>query len=133
MQRRFDGTVERWSYAELWDNSLAVASALVAGGLGKGERVGVLMTNRAELLAAMFGTALAGGVATPLSTFSTASELEQLLAATACPVLLFEQRVLKRDFMQMLCEIEPQIAAAAPGALASLKLPFLRWLVVVDG
>jgi len=96
--RRLDGAAERWSYSELWEQSLTVAKALVAGGLDKGERVGVLMTNWPEFLAAVFGTALAGGVATPLSTFSKTTELAQLLAAAACPVLLFEKQVLKRDF-----------------------------------
>ena len=81
----------RWSYRELWDRSIEVARALVAAGLGKGERVGVLMTNNAEFLATVFGTALAGGVATPLSTFSTPHELDHLLAASACSFLLFER------------------------------------------
>ncbi len=127
-----DGSPERWSYAELWDRSIAVAKSLIACGLGKGERVGVLMTNRAEFLAAVFGTALAGGVAAPLSTFSTPAELRQLLAASACSVLLLERRVLKKDFARMLCELEPAIGAAQPGALATPGLPFLRRLAMVE-
>jgi acyl-CoA synthetase (AMP-forming)/AMP-acid ligase II len=90
------------------------------------------MTNRAEFLAAVFGTALAGGVAAPLSTFSTASELQYLLESSACSVLLFEPQVLKKDFAQALCELEPAIATAAPGALLSLKFPFLRHLAMLD-
>jgi fatty-acyl-CoA synthase len=132
VQRRSDGTLERWSYRELWDRSINVAKALVACGLGKGERVGVLMTNRAEFLSAVFGIALAGGVAAPLSTFSTAHELEYLVASSACSVLLLERRVLKKDFAQMLCELEPAIGTAAPGQLVSLKFPFLRHLATVD-
>jgi len=127
-----DGSPERWSYAELWDRSVGVARSLIACGLGKGERVGVLMTNRAEFLAAVFGTALAGGVATPLSTFSTPVELRQLLAASACSVLLLERRVLKKDFAQTLLELEPVIGAARPGALATPGLPFLRRLAMVE-
>jgi acyl-CoA synthetase (AMP-forming)/AMP-acid ligase II len=133
VQTRADGTAERWSYRELWARSLRVAKALTACGLGKGERVGVLMTNRAEFLAAMFGTALAGGVAAPLSTFSTASELEHLVAGSACSVLLLERQVLKKDFAQILCDIDPAIGAGGPDALASLKFPFLRRLAMVDG
>jgi fatty-acyl-CoA synthase len=131
-QRRTDGSVERWSYRDLWNRSVDVAKALVAGGLGKGERVGVLMTNRAEFLSAVFGTGLAGGTAVPLSTFSTPHELDYLLAASACSVLLYERHVLKKDFSQILCEIDPAIAGAPPGGLVSLKFPFLRRLAVVD-
>src|SRR5260370_13079912 len=76
VQRRRNGTMERWSYRELWDRSIEVAKALVACGLAKGERVGVLMTNRAEFLSAAFGTALARVIAPPLITFSTPHELQ---------------------------------------------------------
>ncbi len=132
VQTHSDGTLERWSYTELWEHSLAVAKSLVACGLGKGERVGVLMTNRAELLAAVFGTALAGGVATLLSTFSTAAELEYLLANAGCSVLLLEREVLKKDFSRILCELDPGILTAQPGALASNRFPFLRQLAMLD-
>ena len=132
-QRRPDGAVERWSYRDLWDRSVEVARALAACGLGKGERVGVLMTNRAEFLAAVFGAALAGGVAAPLSTFSTADELDHLVSASACSVLLLERRVLKKDFAAILGGLEPAITGAEPGRLAAPKFPFLRRIAVVDG
>jgi fatty-acyl-CoA synthase len=133
VQRRPDGSMERWSYRDLWERSVAVANSLVACRLGKSERVGVLMTNRAEFLSAVFGTALAGGVAAPLSTFSTAHELEYLIASSACSVLLLERDVLKKDFAQIICDLDPAIPVAEPGSLASLKFPFLRYLAMVDG
>jgi fatty-acyl-CoA synthase len=40
--------------------------------------------------------------------------------------------VLKKDFSQILCVLEPAIGARSPGGLASQKFPFLRRLVVVD-
>ena len=75
---RADG-VTRWTYAELWERAIEVARALRACGVGKDGRVGVLMTNRPEWLAAVFGISLAGGVAVTLSTFSTPAELDYLL------------------------------------------------------
>ena len=74
--------VERWTYATLWDRSLEVARALIACGAGKDSRVGILMTNRPEWIAGVFGTALAGGVAVTISTFSTAPELDYMLQAS---------------------------------------------------
>jgi acyl-CoA synthetase (AMP-forming)/AMP-acid ligase II len=126
-----DGSVVRWTYAELLDRAQAVARSLIACGVAKGERVGVLMTNRPEWLSAMFGVGLAGGVAAALSTFSTTAELEFLLQQSAVSVLLFEGQVLKKDFLAVLHELEPAIDAAAPGRLASTKFPFLRRLAVV--
>ncbi|MFP5307269.1 MAG: class I adenylate-forming enzyme family protein [Gammaproteobacteria bacterium] len=126
------GGVERWSYATLRDKSVEVVKALIACGVGKDSRVGILMTNRPEYLSALFGTALAGGVSVGISTFSTAAELEQLLAVSGFSVLLFDGRVLKKDFGGVLTELEPKMCTAEPGQLQSAKFPFLRHLVRLD-
>ena len=123
----------RWTYDDLWAHANVVARALIACGVGKGTRVGVLMTNRPEFLSAVFGTALAGGVAATLSTFSTQAELEHLLQISACSVLLLERTVLKKDFVETIAALEPAVATAAPGALASLRFPFLRHIVAIGG
>jgi fatty-acyl-CoA synthase len=123
--------VERWTYATLWERSVQVSRALLALGVGKDSRVGVMMTNRPEWIAAVFGVGLAGGVAVLLSTFSTPPELEYLLQASGVSVLLFERTVLKKDFAAILGELEPQIHTVAPGRLASARFPFLRHLAAV--
>jgi fatty-acyl-CoA synthase len=121
-----------WSYDELWQRSVEVAQALIAAGVGKDSRVGILMSNRPEYLSALFGTAMAGGVAVALSTFSTPYELEYLLQASAVSLLLYERQVLKKDFGAMLAELEPRIASAKPGQFSSVKFPFLQRLVALD-
>jgi fatty-acyl-CoA synthase len=121
-----------WSYSDLWDRSVEVARALIAAGAGKDARIGVLMTNRPEYLACVFGIALAGGVTVSLSTFSTPSELEYLLQAGAVSILLFDRQVLKKDFAATLAELEPRILQDAPDRLRSEKFPFLRRLVALD-
>ncbi|MFA7585214.1 MAG: class I adenylate-forming enzyme family protein [Novosphingobium sp.] len=125
-------SVERWTYDDLLARSLEVARALVACGVGKGTRVGILATNRLEFLSGVFGTALAGGVASTISTFFTAPELETVLKMAACSVLLVERRVLKKDFVAMLGELEPQVLQVAPGEIASEKLPYLRHIALID-
>jgi fatty-acyl-CoA synthase len=126
-----DGVV-RWSYATLWQRAVEIAQTLLACGVGKDTRVGVMMTNRLEFVAAVFGAGLAGGVAVPLSTFSTLPELEYLLKASCVSILLFEQTVAKKDFVEILETLEPMIATAQPGGLYSTKFPFLRRLAVVS-
>jgi fatty-acyl-CoA synthase len=126
------GSIERLSYADLWERSLEVAKALVACGIGKDSRVGVLMTNRLEWVSSCFGIALAGGTVVGLSTFSTPVELEHLLNASAVSILLFERNVVAKNFSAILQELEPLIGSADPGRLASFKFPYLRHLVVVD-
>ena len=129
---RVGEAVERWTYDDLWDRSMAVARALVACGVGKGTRVGILMTNRLEFLSALFGTALAGGVATTLSTFSTQAELDYLVASSGCSVLLLERKVLKKDFAEMLCAVEPLVGTSQPDRLESTRFPFLTHVAMVE-
>jgi fatty-acyl-CoA synthase len=124
-----DAGIVRWSYATLWDKSVEVAKSLIACGVGKDSRVGILMVNRPEYLSSVFGIGLAGGVAVALSTFSTPGELEHLIAESGISVLLFDGRVLKRDFGAVLAELEPALLQTAPGTLQSTRFPFLRRLV----
>ncbi len=126
------GEAQRWTYDELLARSMEVARSLVACGVGRGTRVGILVTNRLEFLSCAFGAALAGGIATTISTFFTTAELEVVLKESGCSVLLLERKVLKKDFAEMLMEIEPSIRNATPGDLASEKLPFLTHAAVID-
>jgi fatty-acyl-CoA synthase len=123
----------RWTYASLWDRAVEVARSLRACGVGRDSRVGILMTNRPEWIAAFFGVGLAGGVAVALSTFSTLPELEYLLRVSGVSILLFERSVANKDMAAMLGELEPEIRTATPGALLSLKFPLLRHVAAVDG
>lgn len=122
-----------WSYDELLARSIEVAKALIASGIGRDTRVGILMTNRPEFLAALFGTALAGGVPVALSTFAMPAELSYMLKASQISLLLFEQHILKKDFHAMLAELEPGITRGDPGQLACEAYPFLRHLVSLGG
>jgi acyl-CoA synthetase (AMP-forming)/AMP-acid ligase II len=126
-------SVTRWSYQELAQRANEVARALLACGVGKGTRVGVLMTNRPEFISAVFGISLAGGVATTLSTFSTQAELDYLLELSGISVLLMERKVLNKDFGTLLTELEPELGSGSPGALRSAKYPYLRHVAAVGG
>jgi fatty-acyl-CoA synthase len=128
-----DGQVVRWTYQDLFDRAMEVAKSLMALGIGKGTRVGILMTNRHEFLAAAFGAALAGGVAAPISTFYTPAELEVVLKASGVSCLLLERTVLKKDFAQVLLDLEPLARDCAPGELQSTRFPFLRYAAMIDG
>jgi fatty-acyl-CoA synthase len=123
--------VTRWSYTELWEQAMAVARALRAAGIGKDSRVGVLMTNRPEWLAAVFGVSLCGGVAVTLSTFSTPAELDHLLRVSGVAALLFERSAPKKDFAAILADLEPGVTSAPAGALDSTTYPFLRLLAMI--
>jgi long-chain acyl-CoA synthetase len=64
------------TYADLDRRTDALANGLTALGVGKGDRVGVLMRNRPELLEAMFACFKAGLCLVPLNSRFTADEIE---------------------------------------------------------
>lgn len=120
-----------WSYRDLRAQAESVARALIASGVGKGSRVGIMMTNRPEWAAAFFGVGLAGGIAVPLSTFSTAPELAYLLQSSGVSFLALEPNVARNDLLAAILELEPQLARPGAGQLQSLRFPFLRDVVVL--
>ena len=83
-----EGATVRWTYDDLEREARAIAAGLIAKDVGHSTRVAVVMGNRPEAVASIFGIALAGGVAVPLSTFSTSAELRLLLAHSAAAGVL---------------------------------------------
>ena len=125
-----NGQTVSWRYGELHQQAYRVARALIAAGTGKGTRIGVLMTNRPEFLSSVFGIALAGGVATTISTFSTPAELDYLIRLSGISTLLVERQVLKKDFVDILQTLEPELQHGE-GPLRSTRYPYLQRVVTV--
>ncbi len=130
--RDLSGVDRRWSYAELHEESRKVAKALLAVGVGKDTRVGVLISNRPEWLFSLFGTAMAGGVVVALNTFSTQAELKYQLMVSDVEVVILEAAVASKNFVEDIFAICPELAATAPDELMMTELPFLRRAVCID-
>jgi len=90
------GSTVRWSYERLGSESRRLARSLIAMGIAPGDTVAVLMGNRPEAIAAIFGAGLVGAVAAPVSTFSPRPELEQLLELCSARVVLTQRELLGR-------------------------------------
>lgn len=67
------------SYADLAEQSRQVAAALQHSGLVVGERVLVMMDNSIEIVAALIGISLAGGVSVPVNTATRGASLEYVV------------------------------------------------------
>ncbi len=104
-----DGATVRWTYADLLAGSRRIGRALVALGVVPGDRVGILMGNRPEALASIFGAALAGAVAVPLSTFAPPAELHHMLEVGEAVVVLTQERLLQRRFGADLGDLAPAL------------------------
>lgn len=119
-----------WSYARLRDEARRIAAALAAAGVGKGARIGILLGNRPEFVAALFGVALAGAVAVTFSTFSARDELAVLLELSDIELLLTQRGIAKRVLTDDLAALLP---GAEDGRVATPTYPFLRRVAVLGG
>jgi carnitine-CoA ligase len=73
------GNVKRFSWRDVLDRSTAVAFALSAAGVRRGDFVHLHLPNRPEFLFAWFGCALRGAVMVPTNMASAPAELEYIL------------------------------------------------------
>jgi fatty-acyl-CoA synthase len=125
------GAVVRWSYRELELEARRVGRAVLGTGAGKDSRVGILMGNRPEWVAAFYGVALAGAVAVPLNTYFEPPELDYVLRHSDAKLLLTQTRLLGHAYVDQLAELCPELAGSAPGALRSTRFPHLRRVVAL--
>ncbi len=125
-----DGSMQRLSYAQVWEEANTVARALVARGISKDSRVGLMVTNRPEWITAMFGIALTGATCVALSTFGKGPEIEYQLRVADVSLLIFERSVLNRDFAKELIELCPDLATST-APMYSNYLPHLRRAVCI--
>ena len=63
-----DGSVRNWTFAQLLAGSSRLANALAAKGIGKGDRVGVFLSQGAELTLCHLACYRMGAIALPLFT-----------------------------------------------------------------
>ena len=74
------GAGTRWDYAELAETVSGVAAGLLAAGVARGERVGLLAPNGAEWIAAALGTIVAGAVIVPIDGMLGRDDLAHVVA-----------------------------------------------------
>jgi fatty-acyl-CoA synthase len=121
-----------WTYNELLNQSMTLAAAMIAGGITKGTRVGLVMGSRPECVATIFAAALAGAVVVPLSTMASADEMAYLIRHADIHTLFTQQSLGgKHQPLKMLCDLCPPLREAKTGDFYSEQFPYLRQLVAL--
>jgi len=87
---------QRITYRELERAACALGNHLRSLGLGKGDKVGVMLPNCAEFVIAYFGIQKIGGVAVTLNVQSTSYELLHLLGNSDTQCLITQGVLVKR-------------------------------------
>ena len=76
------------TYRELWGRVLRCAAALAELGIGKGDRVALLLPNCPQYVIAYFGTLRAGGIVVQVSPLSTPRELVHHLSTSGAETIV---------------------------------------------
>lgn len=121
------------SYAQLTSRAEQVGRALSRAGAARGDRIGLLATNRVEWLECYFGAAAAQATVHAFNTWVTSRELDHLLEQAGCSVLVLIARHGRRNYLEDLRTLVPEVWQADPGAWRSSRYPALRHVVVVGG
>ena len=78
---------ETWSFAELWQRSRALASALIAHGIAPGDRVAIWAPNCREWIVAAIAAMTCGGAVVTLNTRLKGREAGDILRRTGARLL----------------------------------------------
>lgn len=84
---------QRITYRELAARTARLAAGLRAQGVGPGDRIAMLLNNRAEVLEVLLACARIGGVLVPMNVRQRAPETRHMLADSGAAVLVFEAQL----------------------------------------
>ena len=121
----------RITYCDLHDRAARVAAGLRGLGLGRHDRVGLLLNNRTEWLEICFGAAAIGAVLVPFSTWSKRREFEFLFKDSGIKALFSADRMGDQDFAKDIAALLPAMAAGSPGTWRDEQFPTLENVVFI--
>jgi acyl-CoA synthetase (AMP-forming)/AMP-acid ligase II len=124
---------ERLTYDEADARSARLAKGLLASGVGKGTRVGLLAPNGPGWVVAWLAATRVGAVATLLSTYAKARELAWTARHADVQVLFTVDTHLSNDYLARLEEAAPDLAAQSAERILVPSLPYLRSVWVWGG
>ena len=109
------------TFKELDRRSAELARGLLAAGMTKGAKVGILMPNCQEFMVALFAVTRIGGVAVLMSTLARGPELAYMIRNGDVDMLLSVDSFLSSDYTALLENGLPSLADA--DGSARLLLP----------
>ena len=102
------------TYADLWRNGNRIAAGLIAKGLAKGDRFGLMMRNHPEFIETMVAASVSGGVFVPIDPRTRGEKLAYTLRNSEC------RGIVCADY------------ALAQVAVVRRDVPNLEWILVLE-
>jgi acyl-CoA synthetase (AMP-forming)/AMP-acid ligase II len=124
------------TYRQVAASSAELAKGLLALGIGKGSRVGVLAGNSVLFIQSLFACARLGAVMVPITTLAAPPELAQILRHCDAHALLAARHFIGRDYSETIARALPSLTRASDRHTLRLReTPFLRsvWLDDAEG
>lgn len=123
--------VQRRTFGELDDEARRAAAVLAGLGAGPDAPVALLAGNTVDWPVVALGAMRVGARVDAFNTWSRAWDLEHLLAASGCGVLVTVGRARSTDTLAELRSLLPELWAAGPGEWHSERFPALHGVVVL--
>ena len=117
---------ERLSFEEAERQSAELARALIASGVGKGTRIGLLAPNGPAWVVGWLAASRVGAVVVLLNTYYRERELRWILRHSDVQVLLTVPRHLGHDYLDRLEAVAPDLPGQAAESIMIASHPFLR-------
>ena len=122
----------RLNYRELQELADELARGLMSLGFRPGERIGIWSTNNIEWLLLQLATARIGAVLVNINPAYRPRELAYALQRAGVQCLFLIPSFRSSNYVEMLCELVPELKNSEPGSLRPESLPDLRRIVLYD-
>ncbi len=121
----------RFTYAAFDARVDALACALLAIGLKKGDHLGIWATNVPDWLSYMFAATRIGVVTVTINTSYKLHELEYVIKQSDIRMLCISDGMKDSQYVSMIKELIPELDTCQRGALVSEKFPELKQVVFI--
>ncbi|PGH19368.1 hypothetical protein AJ80_04008 [Polytolypa hystricis UAMH7299] len=119
-------TGARWTYGQLEEESSKLARGLLARGIRKGDRVGIMAGNCEQYVSVFFAAARVGAILVVLNNTYTHPELMYGLKHSGCKLLFITPRIGRHS-------VEESLNTLGSPSLVSKELPELKETVILRG
>ncbi|KAI0065254.1 acetyl-CoA synthetase-like protein [Artomyces pyxidatus] len=121
-----------WDFAEFNNHISALSRGLLALGVRKGDRVGVVMGNNSAYATLQWACASIGAILVTINPAYRVHELIDTLRLVGVSHLFLVPQIRTSSYLTLLAEALPSLRGSSPGGIQEEKIPELKHIVVVD-